>query len=198
MIYLILTFLLGNSSFCICPKQYALDHIKRVGCMLKEVMSGEVMTLSVINKINNKLKFIHGKKTFLTSTMRQLLYITCISSISFRLCLFCLLSQLNQKKKNQFKTNAFISVYSYIKWHICLIKSLKLSTGYSCLKDSSIALIQLSSSTLMINALIISVKFLKEFQKLILKLEEIFRNWNVFSAKPGPGKIALTWYNLVF
>ena len=107
MIYLILTFLLGNSSFCIYPKQYALDHIKHVGCMLKEVMSGEVMTLSVINKINNKLKFIHGKKTFLTSTMRQLLYITCISSISFWLCLFCLLSQLNQKKKKSVQSIYF-------------------------------------------------------------------------------------------
>ena len=38
-----------------------------------EVMSGEAATFSVTNRIN-KLRFIHGKNRFLTSTIRQLLY----------------------------------------------------------------------------------------------------------------------------
>ena len=32
--------------------------VKYLGCMLDETMSGEKMALSVINKINNKLKFL--------------------------------------------------------------------------------------------------------------------------------------------
>ena len=36
-------------------------------------MSGETMVLSVINKINNKLKFFYGKNRFLTPTLRRLL-----------------------------------------------------------------------------------------------------------------------------
>ena len=35
-----------------------------LGCMLDETMSGETMALSVINKINNKLKFSIGKTDF--------------------------------------------------------------------------------------------------------------------------------------
>ena len=41
-------------------------------------MPGETMPLSVINKINNKLKF--GKNRFLTPTLRQLLGIALIQS----------------------------------------------------------------------------------------------------------------------
>ena len=35
--------------------------VKYLGCMLDETMSGETMALSVINKINNKLKFLYRK-----------------------------------------------------------------------------------------------------------------------------------------
>ena len=35
--------------------------VKYLGCMLHETMSGETMALSVINKINNKLKFLYRK-----------------------------------------------------------------------------------------------------------------------------------------
>ena len=45
------------------------------------------------------------------------------------------------------------------------MKSLKLWIGYSCPKYSSSALIQLSLNTLMVIALIIWMKFLKESQK---------------------------------
>ena len=33
--------------------------VKYLECMLDETMSGKTMTLSVINKINNKLKFLY-------------------------------------------------------------------------------------------------------------------------------------------
>ena len=36
-------------------------------------MSGEAMALNVVNKINNKLKFIHLKNSFLTPALRRLL-----------------------------------------------------------------------------------------------------------------------------
>ena len=38
--------------------------VKYLGCMLDETMSPETMALSVINKINNKLKFLYRKKMF--------------------------------------------------------------------------------------------------------------------------------------
>ena len=47
--------------------------VKYLGCMLDETMFGETMALSVINKINNKLKFLHRKNRFLTPTLRRLL-----------------------------------------------------------------------------------------------------------------------------
>ena len=40
--------------------------VKYLGCMLDETISEETMTLSVINKINNKLKFFYWKNRFLT------------------------------------------------------------------------------------------------------------------------------------
>ena len=47
--------------------------VKYLGCMLDETMSGETMGLSVINKINNKLKFLYQKNRFLTPNLRRLL-----------------------------------------------------------------------------------------------------------------------------
>ena len=47
--------------------------VKYLGCMVDETMSGETMALSVINKINNKLKFLYQRKRFLTPTLRRLL-----------------------------------------------------------------------------------------------------------------------------
>ena len=47
--------------------------VKYLGCILDETMSGETMALSVINKINNKLKFLYRKNRFLTPTLRRLL-----------------------------------------------------------------------------------------------------------------------------
>ena len=41
--------------------------VKYLGCMLDETMSGETIALSVINKINNKLKFLYRKKQIFNS-----------------------------------------------------------------------------------------------------------------------------------
>ena len=46
--------------------------LKYLGCMLEETMSGETMALSIISKINNKLKFLYKKNRFLTPTVRRL------------------------------------------------------------------------------------------------------------------------------
>ena len=47
--------------------------VKYLGCMLDETMSGEATALSVIDKINSKLKFLYRKSRFLTPTLRRLL-----------------------------------------------------------------------------------------------------------------------------
>ena len=52
--------------------------VKYLECMLDETMSGETMALSVINKINNKLKFLYRKNRFLTPALRRLLCNTLI------------------------------------------------------------------------------------------------------------------------
>ena len=48
--------------------------VKYLGCMLDETgKPGETMALCVINKINNKLKFLYRKNKFLTPSLRRLL-----------------------------------------------------------------------------------------------------------------------------
>ena len=47
--------------------------VKYLGCMIDETMSEETIALSVINKINNKLKFLYWKSRFLSPTLRRLL-----------------------------------------------------------------------------------------------------------------------------
>ena len=44
-----------------------------LGCILDETMSGESVTLKVINKINSRLKFLHRKNKFLTPAICRLL-----------------------------------------------------------------------------------------------------------------------------
>ena len=41
---------------------------------MDETMSGEAMTLNVIHKVNNKLKFLYHKNDFLTPTLRCFLF----------------------------------------------------------------------------------------------------------------------------
>ena len=47
--------------------------VKYLGCVLDETMSEEAMALNVVNKINNKLKFLYRKNSFLTPILRRLL-----------------------------------------------------------------------------------------------------------------------------
>ena len=55
----------------ICIKQNF--KVKYLGCLLDKTMSGEAMNLNVINKINNKLKFLHHKDRFLIPALSCLL-----------------------------------------------------------------------------------------------------------------------------
>ena len=50
--------------------------VKYLGCIPDKTRSGDTMGLSVINKINNKLKFLYQKNRFLTVTLRRLLSTT--------------------------------------------------------------------------------------------------------------------------
>ena len=47
--------------------------VKYLGCILDETLSGESMALHVINKVNNKLKFLYRKNSFLSEDLRRLL-----------------------------------------------------------------------------------------------------------------------------
>ena len=42
------------------------SEVAYLGCGLDEAMSGEPMTLKVVNKINGKLRFLHRKNRFLS------------------------------------------------------------------------------------------------------------------------------------
>ena len=45
--------------------------VKYLGCLLDVTMSEEAMALYVVNKINNKLKFLYRKNSFLTPALRR-------------------------------------------------------------------------------------------------------------------------------
>ena len=47
--------------------------VKYLGCLLDETMSGEATALNVVNKTNNKLKFLYHKNSFLMPALRRLL-----------------------------------------------------------------------------------------------------------------------------
>ena len=52
-------------------KQYS--NVLYLGCILDESMSGELMALRAIKKINDRLKFLYRKKSFLSPALRRLL-----------------------------------------------------------------------------------------------------------------------------
>ena len=66
--------------------------VRYLECMIEETMSGETMTLSFINKVNNKLKYLYGKKRFLTSTLRRLLCNALVQPHFDTLVLLCVLT----------------------------------------------------------------------------------------------------------
>ena len=72
--------------------------------MLDETMSGETMALSVINKINNKLKFLSRKNRFLTPTLRRLLCNALIQP-HFGYACSAWYPNLNKKLENRIQTS---------------------------------------------------------------------------------------------
>ena len=72
--------------------------------MLHETMSGETMALSVINKINNKLKFLYRKNRFLTPTLRRLLCNALIQP-HFNYACSAWYPNLTKKLKNRIQTS---------------------------------------------------------------------------------------------
>ena len=49
------------------------SQVTYLGCFMDETMSGEPMALKVINQINEKLKFLYRKSSFLTPGLRRML-----------------------------------------------------------------------------------------------------------------------------
>ena len=49
------------------------SQVTYLGCVMDETMSGEPMALKVINKTNEKLKFLYWKNSFLTPGLRLML-----------------------------------------------------------------------------------------------------------------------------
>ena len=78
--------------------------VKYLGCMLHQTMSGETMALSLINKINNKLKFRYRKNRFLTPTLRRLLCNALIQP-HFDYACSAWYPNLTKKSKNRIKTS---------------------------------------------------------------------------------------------
>ena len=78
--------------------------VKYVGCMLDETMPGETMALSVINKINNKLKFLYQKNRFLTPTVRPLVCNALIQT-HFDYACSAWYPNLTKKLKNKIQTS---------------------------------------------------------------------------------------------
>ena len=77
---------------------YTKQHskINYLGGQLDEAMSGEAMTLNVINKIKIKLNFFHCMNCFLTSALRRLL---CKASIQPHFDYSCCIWYPNLTKK---------------------------------------------------------------------------------------------------
>ena len=77
--------------------------VKYLGCMLwwNNVSGKAIRQLSVINKINNKLKFLTAKNRFFTPTLRQLLCNALIQPhFNYAFC-FWYSIQLTKKLKKQ-------------------------------------------------------------------------------------------------
>ena len=127
-----------------------------LGCILDETMSGETMALSVINKINNKLKFLYRKNRFLTPSLRRLLCNARIQPHFDYACSACY-PNLTKKFKNRIET----SQNKCIRFCLQLEKTTHMShkefetLNWLPVTERFNALTRLFLSTLMINVLII-------------------------------------------
>ena len=80
------------------------SEVTYLGCVLDETMSGEPMALKVINKINDKLKFLYRKNRFLSPELQRML---CNALIQPHFNYACPAWYPNLKKKNKLcKINA--------------------------------------------------------------------------------------------
>ena len=103
--------------------------VKYLGCILDKTVSGEIIALSVINKINNKLKYLYRKNRFLIPTLRRLLCnaliqpyfdyacspwypnLTKIQTSQNKCICFCLQSdKMTQKSREEFETQNWLPV----------------------------------------------------------------------------------------
>ena len=60
--------------------------VKYLGCIVDKGLSGETMTLNVIDKINSHLKFLHWQNRFLTPLLHRLLCDALIQSLFYYPC----------------------------------------------------------------------------------------------------------------
>ena len=51
---------------------------KYLGCMLDEIVSGEAMAISIVNKFNKKLKFLYQKYNFSIPTLKPYHYFSSV------------------------------------------------------------------------------------------------------------------------
>ena len=87
--------------------------VKYLGYLLNETMSGEAMALNVVNRINNKLKFLYHKNSFLMPALRCLL---CNALIQYHFDYACSAwyPNLPKKLKHRIQTTQDKSI------HFCL------------------------------------------------------------------------------
>ena len=72
------------------------SRVKYLGCLLDEAMSGEAMTLKVVNKVNSNVKFLYRKGTFLTPALK---YQLCDASMQSHFDYACSTWYLNSTNK---------------------------------------------------------------------------------------------------
>ena len=150
--------------------------VKYLGCMLDETMSRKTMALSVINKINNKLKFPYRKNRFLTPTLRRLL---CNALIQPHFNYTCSAWYSNLTKKLNNRNQTFQN--KCIRFCLQLDKMTHVSY-------KEIEILNWLPGTERFNQCINSivfkyvnnqcpnyVNFSKHFQKITFKLEEVFK-----------------------
>ena len=100
------------------------EQVTYLGCALDESMSGESMTLKIVNKINEKLKFPYRKSKFLAAELGGIL---CNKLIQSHFDYECTAWYSNLTKKIKKKTQIIqnkCNVLDYIKCSIYLLCSL--------------------------------------------------------------------------
>ena len=82
-------------------KQYS--KVTYLGCELDKSLSGEAMSLKVINKINSRLKFLYRKNRYLTPYLKRLLCNALIQP-NFDYACSAWYPNLNKKLKSKLQT----------------------------------------------------------------------------------------------